>query len=449
MGVKSVLQRNLFALHQRIADQPVPVKVFPVHIDGSDLVVAVGRVVVNASVSVAAACVERDLVLAAVQLTAAALLLDSVQDVEELPDALGLAAAGFRVHPHKGRTHKAGLAGQIARQAQCAEAAAVDGQVKAVRKRNRRRARRECAVVVQCEKLLRERRIVRQYTDGVIVDVQAVGSGLHHDAPRFVGNEPVQLREGQLLTERDIDDVGFCKQRAHLGQRRTAAQQPGDQLKLSDVAFAILRRVVDCIADKVQPCDAQALLIDGVIVERVLPRHVGHADHRIFCAEVPHAAQAKRVGPRRDGDLVTVGKFIIEIAAKVETVGCIGCSCTHGKHPFNYNRCSAAFLRRECKGGHGSPAAHSGRRKVHGSMVSIGPCIFSVVYIVPHPARDNPPPNCKQCVLAESNAITKKLATYKNLPVTEVKLPGEGENKNAANPEKRLAAVLSGVPERI
>ena len=449
MGVKSVLQRNLFALHQRIADQPVPVKVFPVHIDGSDLVVAVGRVVVNALVGVAAACVERDLVLAAVQLTAAALLFDSVEDVEELPDALGLAAAGFRVHPHKGRTHKAGLAGQIARQAQCAEAAAVDGQVKAVRKRNRRRARRECAVVVQCEKLLRERRIVRQYTDGVIVDVQAVGGGLHYDAPRFVGNKPVQLREGQLLTERDIDDVGFCKQRAHLSQRRTAAQQPGDQLKLSDVAFAILRRVVDCIADKVQPCDAQALLIDGVIVERVLPRHVGHADHRIFCAEVPHAAQSKRIGPRRDRDLVAVGKFIIEIAAKVETVGCIGCSGTHGKHPFNYNGCSAAFLRRECKGGHGSPAAHSGRRKVHGSMVSIGLCIFSVVYIVPHPARDNPPPNCKQCVLAESNAITKKLAAYKNLPVTEVKLPGEGENKNAASPEKRLAAVLSGVPERI
>jgi hypothetical protein len=42
----------------------------------------------------------------------------------------------------------------------------------------------------------------------------------------------------------------------------------------------------------------------------------------------------------------------------------------------------------------------------------------------------------------------KKLAAYKNLPVTEVKLPEE-ENKNAASPEKRLAAVLPGVPERI
>ena len=95
----------------------------------------------------------------------------------------------------------------------------------------------------------------------------------------------------------------------------------------------------------------------------------------------------------------------------------IRCSCDFAAAPL--------FCIKDAGGGHGSPAAHSGHRKVHGSMVSIGPCIFSVVYIVPHPARDNPPPNCKQCVLAESNAITKNLAAYKNLPVTEVKLPGE------------------------
>ena len=39
-------------------------------------------------------------------------------------------------------------------------------------------------------------------------------------------------------------------------------------------------------------------------------------------------------------------------------------------------------------------------------------------------------------------------AAHKNLPVTKAKLPGEG-GKNAANPEKRLAAVVSGVPEEI
>ena len=71
-------------------------------------------------------------------------------------------------------------------------------------------------------------------------------------------------------------------------------------------------------------------------------------------------------------------------------------------------------------------------------MVSIGPCIFSVVYIVPHPARDNPPPNCKQCVLAESNAITKKLAAYKNLPVTEVNYREKEKTKTLQAPKKGL-----------
>jgi hypothetical protein len=49
----------------------------------------------------------------------------------------------------------------------------------------------------------------------------------------------------------------------------------------------------------------------------------------------------------------------------------------------------------------------------------------------------------------EVKLIRNNHAAYKNLSVTEAKLPGEGGTKNAANPEKRLAAVLSGVPERI
>ena len=40
-------------------------------------------------------------------------------------------------------------------------------------------------------------------------------------------------------------------------------------------------------------------------------------------------------------------------------------------------------------------------------------------------------------------------AAHKNLPVTETKLPGEGGTKKRCKPRKRLAAVLSGVPERI
>ena len=144
----------------------------------------------------------------------------------------------------------------------------------------------------------------------------------------------MQLGQGQLVTEWNIDDVCLFQQRAGLGQGGAAAQQPGDQFKLCDVVFTLSRRMVDRVAHKVQPRNAEALLIDSVVIQRVLPRHVGHADHGVFRAEIPHAAQGKRIGTRRDRDLVAVGKFIVQIAAKVEIFGFIRCSGTHGKLPF-------------------------------------------------------------------------------------------------------------------
>ena len=72
----SVLHGNLLALHQRIAGQLAAVQIFPVHIHGGNLVVAVGGVVVNALVGVAAAGVKGDFVLAALQLATAPLLVN-------------------------------------------------------------------------------------------------------------------------------------------------------------------------------------------------------------------------------------------------------------------------------------------------------------------------------------------------------------------------------------
>ena len=330
----SVLHGNLLALHQRIAGQLAAVQIFPVHIHGGNLVVAVGGVVVNALVGVAAAGVKGDFVLAAVQLTAAALLLDRMQNVEKLPDALGLTVTGFGVHPHKGGADKAGLAGQIARQTQCAKPAAVDRQLQPLGKGAGRRVGRKCAVIVQRKKLLRERRIVRQHAHRVVINVQAVGGGLHHNAAGLVGNKPVQLGKGKLLTERNVDDVGLFQQGAGLGQRGAAAKQPGDKLKLGDVVFAFGRRMVDGVPDKVQPGNAEALLVDGIVVEGILPGYIGHTNHRILCAEIAHAAQAERIRPRRDGDLIAVGKLIIQIAPEVEILCGIRCSGTHDERPF-------------------------------------------------------------------------------------------------------------------
>ena len=101
--------------------------------------------------------------------------------------------------------------------------------------------------------------------------MQAVGGGFHHDAAGLVGNQPMQLGQGQLVTEWNIDDVCLFQQRAGLGQGGAAAQQPGDQFKLCDVVFTLSRRMVDRVTHKVQPRNTEALLIDSVVIQRVLP----------------------------------------------------------------------------------------------------------------------------------------------------------------------------------
>ena len=164
--------------------------------------------------------------------------------------------------------------------------------------------------------------------------MQPIGGGFHRNAAGLVGHKPVQLGQRQLVTERNIYNVGFLQQGAGLCQRCTAAQQPGDQLKLGDVVFTVCRRVVDGVAHKIQPGNAEALFIDGIVIQRVLPCHIGHADHGIPCAEIPHAAQGKRIAARRDRDFIPIGEFIVKIASEIEICCLIGCCGTHGKCPF-------------------------------------------------------------------------------------------------------------------
>lgn len=45
--------------------------------------------------------------------------------------------------------------------------------------------------------------------------------------------------------------------------------------------------------------------------------------------------KGKRVIARCDGDLVAIGKFIIECATHIKVACLIGCCCTHRKTPFD------------------------------------------------------------------------------------------------------------------
>ena len=299
--------------------------------------VLVGRVVVDALLRVAAGGVKRDLVFALADVAAAALLIDRAEDVEELADALHLRIAGNRVHLRERHAHEARLRGEIARQAERAHAAAVrrERHTPAVL----RLAGREMHVVVQRKHLLVKRRVVRHDADGVVVDFEALTNGLHRNHLVPVGDEPVQLRQRQLLAEGLVDQVDARKQRPRLGDRGALPQHPGNELELRDVVLPRRALFIVRVAHEVEPGHAQPLLVHRVVVQRHAARDIGHADHRVMLLHRAHRAEVKRIIPRRHRHLVAIGKLIIERPAKVKILRLIRRCRAHAKaSPFLFER---------------------------------------------------------------------------------------------------------------
>ena len=191
--------------------QGVSVQVFPVHIHCGDLMLIVGGVIVNALVGVAATGVNGVFVFARRNLTAALLLLDRAENVEQLADAAGFILLRMGVVSHKCGPHKAGLGGQIARKAKPAHAAAVGGQGQPRRKLIFGLARAEVPIIVQIEHLKREGRVVGEYPGGVVVHMKAVGGAtVHIDGgyPVHVTNDALQLlRDARHNEYEEFDPV--------------------------------------------------------------------------------------------------------------------------------------------------------------------------------------------------------------------------------------------------
>ena len=164
---------DLFSLHKRIARQRVAIQVFFVHIHRGDLMVVVGRVIVDAFIRVAAGSIDGDLILAIAHIAAAPLLVNRAENMEELADACRFRIRGYGVQLHKGHPYKAGLGGQISREAHGTHAAAVLIQFQGIRKAVVRVFAGQMAEIVQPEHLLRKRRIVGQRPHGIIMDMDA------------------------------------------------------------------------------------------------------------------------------------------------------------------------------------------------------------------------------------------------------------------------------------
>ena len=57
--------------------------------------------------------------------------------------------------------------------------------------------------------------------------------------------------------------------RFNIGDGATLTKQPGDEFKLGEVVAAVGDGVIDGVAGEVEAGDAEAVLVDGVVIERV------------------------------------------------------------------------------------------------------------------------------------------------------------------------------------
>ena len=74
-NLSRILYPYLFFLDGLIAHQLIPVQILPVHIDAGDLMVIIGRVIVNSLIRITAGGINGDLAFTILQLTATALLI--------------------------------------------------------------------------------------------------------------------------------------------------------------------------------------------------------------------------------------------------------------------------------------------------------------------------------------------------------------------------------------
>ena len=196
-------------------------------------------------------------------------------------------------------------------------------------------------IVVQIEQLFAERRVIGQNADRVFIDVQAVCGRFDRDRFPFVSNQPMQLCGGQSGAERRSGQVELGKLCPGLLNRRAPAQQPWNEFKLCDIRPVRLWLRVYGVSDEIQPRHAQAGFVDGVVIQWVATRHMGHADYGVVRMHRACVAEVERVISRRDCHLFAVAAFVIQRPAKIQLPGLV---CDRGTHLMLHSLQACAAL---------------------------------------------------------------------------------------------------------
>ena len=88
------------------------------------------------------------------------------------------------------------------------------------------------------EHLQIKRRIIGQHARRIVVNFKPRRNGLNRNSLVLVSDDPVQLCRREMLAVRRSGQIEIRKLRAHLRNRRAAAEQITDELKLRHIFHA-------------------------------------------------------------------------------------------------------------------------------------------------------------------------------------------------------------------
>lgn len=106
-------------------------------------------------------------------------------------------------------------------------------------------------------------------------------SRFNDDACLGIANDPVEFGDRELLIEVKTAQIDATEQGTGFGHGSALAEDPGYELKLSNVVFIIDVIVIDGVADEIEAGHAKATFIDGVIEEGVVVCYVSDANDGI------------------------------------------------------------------------------------------------------------------------------------------------------------------------
>ena len=83
------------------------------------------------------------------------------------------------------------------------------------------------------------------------------------------------------------------------------------------------------VADEVQPGNAEAFFIHGIVIQRIAVRHMGRAEDGIALLRAAAVAEAEREPAGKHDDLLAIGCLVIQRAAHIELTRLIGDCSAH------------------------------------------------------------------------------------------------------------------------